>query len=87
MAFASEIKQFSALPGWRAVLNGQRAYDFLAWGILDHTDETMFKGVHQLRPGASARLELKRPLDVEPGGRLALRANGIGLPEVISRVA
>lgn len=73
VAFASEIKQFSALPGWRAVLNGQRAYDFLAWGILDHTDETMFKGVHQLRPGASVRLELKRPLDVEPGGRLALR--------------
>lgn len=73
LAFASEIKQFSALPGWRAVLNGQRTYDFLAWGILDHTDETMFKGVYQLRPGISVRLDLKRPLDVEPGRRLALR--------------
>lgn len=72
LAFASEIKQFSALPGWRAVLNGQRAYDFLAWGILDHTDETMFKGVHQLRPGTSVRLDLGR-LAVEPAGRLETR--------------
>lgn len=72
LAFASEIKQFSALPGWRAVLNGQRAYDFLAWGILDHTDETMFKGVHQLRPGTSVRLDLGR-LAVEPAGRLEMR--------------
>lgn len=72
VAFASEIKQFSALPGWRAVLNGQRAYDFLAWGILDHTDETMFRGVHQLRPGTAALIDLKQPLDVAPAGRLAL---------------
>lgn len=72
VAFASEIKQFSVLPGWRAVLNGQRAYDFLAWGILDHTDETMFRGAHQLRPGTSVRINLKQPLDVAPAGRLAL---------------
>jgi asparagine synthase (glutamine-hydrolysing) len=72
LAFASEIKQFSALPGWRAVLNAQRAYDFLAWGVLDHTDETMFKGVYQLRPGTLVRLELGR-LTVAPGGRLKTR--------------
>jgi asparagine synthase (glutamine-hydrolysing) len=72
LAFASEIKQFSALPGWRAVLNGQRGYDFLAWGILDHTDETMFCGVYQLRPGTSVRIDLKQPLAVAPAGRLAL---------------
>ncbi len=50
-AFASEIKQFSVLPGWRARVNGQGAYDFLNWGVSDHTGETMFEGVRQLRGG------------------------------------
>jgi len=51
VALASEIKQFSVLPGWVAGLNGQRAYDFLNWGLLDHTAETLFAGVRQLRGG------------------------------------
>jgi asparagine synthase (glutamine-hydrolysing) len=51
VAFASEIKQFSVLPGWAAVVNGQRAFDFINWGVLDHTSETLFRGVAQLRGG------------------------------------
>ncbi len=51
LAFASEIKQFSVLNGWRARLNAQRAYDFLCWGLTDHTPETLFQGVRQLRGG------------------------------------
>lgn len=51
LAFASEIKQFTVLPGWDPHLNAQRAYDFLNWGLLDHTEETMFKSVNQLRGG------------------------------------
>jgi asparagine synthase (glutamine-hydrolysing) len=58
VAFASEIKQFSSLPGWRAKINPQRAYDFLNWSLLDHTDETMFDGVFQLRGGESTELEI-----------------------------
>ena len=54
LAFASEIKQFTVLPGWRAAVNGQRAYDFLNWELLDHTDETLFAGVRQLRGGECA---------------------------------
>jgi len=73
LAFASEIKQFTVLPGWRAMINGQRVYDFLAWGILDHTDETMFRGVYQLRPGTSVRVDLRGPLAVGPEGRLESR--------------
>lgn len=49
--FGSEIKQFTTLPGWNALLNQQRAYDFLVWGITDHTDETMFDGVFHIAPG------------------------------------
>ncbi len=59
LAFASEIKQFSMLPGWRATINGQRAYDFLVWGLLDHTDETLFRGVRQLQPGTAVRVDLR----------------------------
>lgn len=51
VAMASEIKQFSVLPGWAPTLNGQRVYEFLNWGLLDHTDETLFNGVRQLRGG------------------------------------
>jgi len=58
LAFASEIKQFALIPGWRAALNGQRTYDFLNWGLFDHTDETLFDGVFQLRGGEAATIEL-----------------------------
>ena len=59
VAFASEIKQFTVLPDWQAVLNGQRAYDFLNWGLTDHTDETLFLGVFQLCPGQLLELNLR----------------------------
>ncbi len=55
--FGSEIKQFTALPDWDAVVNKQRAYDFLVWGITDHTDETLFQGVFHIRPGHYAEIK------------------------------
>jgi len=58
IAFASEIKQFTVLPGWKAEVNGQRAYDFLNWGVSDHTSETLFKGVYQLRGGEAMELSI-----------------------------
>lgn len=57
--FASEIKQFTSLPGWVASVNKQRCYDFLVHGVSDHTKETMFDGVFQLPPGNSILLNLK----------------------------
>ena len=51
VALASEIKQFTAHPHWQARLNGQRAYDFLNWGVCDHTAETLFAEVQQVRGG------------------------------------
>lgn len=68
LAFASEIKQFSALPGWQARLEAQRSYDFLNWGVFDHTAETMFSGVHQLRGGEYVQMQLE-----EVGGKLPIR--------------
>ncbi len=49
--FASEIKQFTVIDGWKAKLNKLRAYEFLTLGYHEHTDETFFKHVFQLRPG------------------------------------
>ena len=51
LAFASEIKAFSALPDWRPEIAPQPVFDFLAWGIQDHGEETMFRGVYHLPPG------------------------------------
>lgn len=59
LAFASEIKQFTFLPGWRARLNHQRAFDFLTYALIDHTKETLFAGVNQLRGGEAMEVPLK----------------------------
>lgn len=70
-AFGSEIKQFTVLPGWDACVNGQRAYDFLAFGLSDHTDETLFAGVYQLQPGHCATLDSAKDFaNFEPNGRI-----------------
>jgi asparagine synthase (glutamine-hydrolysing) len=60
IAFASEIKQFAALPGFAAQTNRARAYDFLAAGLFDHSEETLFAGVSQLRGGQYMLLDLAR---------------------------
>ena len=60
IAFASEIKQFTVLPGWNAKLDPQRSYDFLQWKLLDHTDGTLFAGVRQIRNGETVEIDLGR---------------------------
>ncbi len=50
-AFASEIKQFTVLDGWQAVANKERLYEFLQFGLQDHTHETLFENVYQLKGG------------------------------------
>jgi asparagine synthase (glutamine-hydrolysing) len=49
--FASEIKQFTAFPGWRAAISPQAAYAYLVWSLTEHSEETMFASVRQLSPG------------------------------------
>ncbi|MFI5013586.1 MAG: asparagine synthase (glutamine-hydrolyzing) [Hyphomicrobiales bacterium] len=57
LALASEIKQLLGLAGAERRMNLGRVHDFLASGMSDHTDETMFGGVMQLRGGECLRLE------------------------------
>jgi asparagine synthase (glutamine-hydrolysing) len=57
LAFASEIKQLHGLAGVSGRMNIPRVHDFLAQGITDHTAETLFEGVTQLRGGECVTVE------------------------------
>ena len=57
IALASEIKQLLWLPGVSRRMNVARVHDFLASGIADHTAETLFEGVRQLRGGECITVE------------------------------
>jgi asparagine synthase (glutamine-hydrolysing) len=59
VAFASEIKQVIGLPGDRRRMNLARVHDFVASGIMEHTDETLFEGIKQLRAGECLMLSLR----------------------------
>lgn len=57
IALASEIKQLHGLPGLSGNMNIARVHDFLASGISEHTSETMFDGISQLRGGECITLD------------------------------
>jgi asparagine synthase (glutamine-hydrolysing) len=73
LAFASEIKQFTAMPGWSARLNVARASAFLANGLTDNGDETMFAGVYHLLPGHCATIPT-HGVPVDGDGRIPTTA-------------
>lgn len=58
-AFGSEIKQFTTLEGWKSIGNKSRILDFLMFEMFDHTDETLFKDVYQLRGGQNLIYKLE----------------------------
>jgi asparagine synthase (glutamine-hydrolysing) len=60
LGLASEIKQIIDMPGGSVRMNVSRVYDFLAAGMADHTDETMFAQLRSLRGGQSFTLDLTR---------------------------
>jgi asparagine synthase (glutamine-hydrolysing) len=70
--FASEIKQFTKLPGWKSILNKERALDYLYYSVMDHTDETLFKGVYALLPG-NCFVESISQIHTYLGGKLPLK--------------
>lgn len=57
IALGSEIKQLLGLPGVTGRINIERVHDFLASGITDHTEETLFDGVTQLRAGEALTVD------------------------------
>ena len=61
VAFASEIKQLLGLPGEQRRMNIARVHDFLASGLSDHTSDTMFAGVSQIRASECAVIDCSGP--------------------------
>lgn len=49
--FASEIKAILRSPAYNPRPNDRLIHDYLSFGILDHTDQTFYKGINQLLPG------------------------------------
>lgn len=68
--FGSEIKQFTVCDQWESKLNHQRVFDYLFYSLTDHTEETMFNGVYQIKPGHASILDLKN-LNLKGGGKIA----------------
>lgn len=49
--FASEIKSILQAQGVKREPEDAMVFDFLLWGIKDHSEKTFFKNIHQLKPG------------------------------------
>jgi asparagine synthase (glutamine-hydrolysing) len=60
--FASELKALLLDPEVRRAPNGPRVVDFLAYGLIDHTPETLFEGVLQLPAGSYLELRPGEPV-------------------------
>ncbi|MBK8372225.1 MAG: asparagine synthase (glutamine-hydrolyzing) [Saprospiraceae bacterium] len=58
--FASEIKQFTQIPGWESRMNHDQTLHFLIHTCTDHTDETMFSNVYQVRGGYMIECEVNK---------------------------
>jgi asparagine synthase (glutamine-hydrolysing) len=56
--FASEIKAFSVLDDWSPRVNKNIAYDFLQNGFVNHTNETFFENVFEMRGGNNLIINL-----------------------------
>ncbi|TRZ99886.1 MAG: asparagine synthase (glutamine-hydrolyzing) [Nitrospiraceae bacterium] len=71
LAFGSEIKALLEDAGRPTAPNQRMVHDFLAFGLQDHTEETFFDGILQLRPGhylvaEGGRLNVGKWWDLEP---------------------
>jgi asparagine synthase (glutamine-hydrolysing) len=59
LCLGSEIKQFTVVPGWKAKANNKRLLDFLMLNVFDHTEETLFENVFQLKGGCKLVVDLQ----------------------------
>jgi asparagine synthase (glutamine-hydrolysing) len=83
IAFGSEIKQLLGLPGVTGRMNLARMHDFLASGMTDHTAETLFEGVTQLRGGECITVDASHSGALAPQIRrwYAIQAGDLDLSE------
>jgi len=60
--FASEVKQFTAHPKWKARLERRKALEFLLYGVTDFDQDTHFQHVHHVLPGTYTLTHLRNGL-------------------------
>ncbi len=65
-AFASEIKPLLSLPGVCRVVQPQRLYSYLRYGVTDDGNQTLFAGIDQLPAAHSLCLSLDTPGSINP---------------------
>jgi len=75
--FASEIKALLCYAKIDRKPNNAIVYDYLAYGMIDHTEDTFFKGIKQLSPAhylilESGNLTIQRYWDLDPKNKLEL---------------
>ncbi len=58
VSIASEIKSFTTFKNWNAKINPVRVFEYLEYGMHDHTKETMFKDVLQLERGHCMTIDI-----------------------------
>lgn len=61
IAFASEIAALKALPGVDLSLNADRCFEYLRYGITDHGERTLLKGVLQMPPAHWSTATINAP--------------------------
>jgi len=72
-AFASEIKALLTLPDFKPKANEKIVWEYLIGGLLDHSEETFFQGVKELRRGHYLLLNLKNQKSNLPAGKAGLK--------------
>src|SRR5690349_16285864 len=55
--FASEVKGILQDPSFKRAVNEQAMFDYLAYGLFDHTTSTFFEGVRQVPAAAFAVID------------------------------
>jgi asparagine synthase (glutamine-hydrolysing) len=62
--FASEISPLRIVTGAREAVNQPLVWDFLMYGLADHSSETFFTGIEQLMPGTHLTFRPNEPLQI-----------------------
>lgn len=57
-AFASEIKALFLFPDIQRQPNSEMIYQYLAFSLLDHSNQTMYKNIYQIEPGHNLIFDL-----------------------------
>ncbi len=57
-AFSSELPPLLQLTGGKLEYNTQAIYDFLRWGLLEHTPACLINGIQRILPGHYAEIDL-----------------------------